>query len=90
MAVPYTSDIDVPVPYMRWINGSAIVVAANRHRYREARLTMQIPLMPLGQSPSGKYVVRDLWNEGKPETYTKEQLAHFDCTVRRDKTPRGD
>jgi Alpha amylase, catalytic domain len=89
ISVRHTSDIDVPVPYMRWTEGAAIVVAANRNTERDAHLTLQIPVSSMGRAPSGEYAVNDIWNGGGTRIYSEEQLDHLPYTIRRDRTARG-
>jgi hypothetical protein len=61
MAVPHEHDIDVPVPYVRWNDRAAIVVAANRNEYQDARLKLRIPLAEIGLAGHSSYKVTTLW-----------------------------
>jgi Alpha amylase, catalytic domain len=88
-AVPHESDIDVPVPYVRWNGEGAVLVAANRNTNKDAHLKMQIPLTEMGLSRHGSYKVSDLWPGGKTQVLAERDLADFACTVKRDKTPGG-
>jgi glycosidase len=88
-AVPHESDIDVPVPYVRWNGEGAVLVAANRNTNKDAHLKMQIPLTEMGLSRHGGYKVSDLWPGGKTQVLAERDLADFACTVKRDKTPGG-
>jgi hypothetical protein len=88
MAVPYASDIDVPVPYMRWDESAAIIVLANRNTHKDAHLSLQIPLT-MFERRSHNYEVTDLWNRGRPHIYSARDLSHFICKVRRDKAAHG-
>ena len=88
-AVPHESDIDVPVPYVRWNEEGAILVAANRNSNKDAHLKMEIPLGEMGFSRHGSYKVGDLWPGGKTQVLAERELANFECTVKRDKTPGG-
>ena len=88
-AVPHESDIDVPVPYVRWNEEGAILVAANRNSNKDAHLKMEIPLGEMGFSRHGSYKVGDLWPGGKTQVLAESELANFVCTVKRDKTPGG-
>ena len=65
IAVRYLSNIEVPVPYMRWNETSAIVVMGNRHTEADAHLTLQIPLERLQGVPHAHYRVTDLWKGGR-------------------------
>ena len=89
IAVSHTSDIDVPVPYMRWNGGEAIVVLANRNTEADAHLRLKIPLEKLGPIADTEYKVTDLWNGGRQKVYTAKALVDFAYTVKRDKTRRG-
>jgi len=94
VAVPYLSDITVPVPYMRWNGSTGIVVMANRSTEADAHLKLSIPLNRLRGSTAvgeARYRVLDLWRGGAPRTrtYTAGSLSNFDYVVKRDKQPRG-
>jgi hypothetical protein len=89
VAVPHQSDIDLPVPYMRWNEGTAIVIVANRNTEADAHLKLDIPLERLGRTSGARYRLTDLWNGGGPKVYTASLLSNLTYTVKRDRTPRG-
>ncbi len=89
MAVPHQADTAVPVPYVRWSRRGAILVAGNRNTGRDARLKLQVPLKAIGLAGRASYKVSDLWPGGEASTLAENDLAHFGCTVKRDKTPGG-
>ncbi|WP_129777453.1 alpha-amylase family glycosyl hydrolase [Peristeroidobacter soli] len=89
MAVPHISSIDVPVPYMRWKEDTAIIVMANRDTKSEALLQLKVPVDRLGDTPGAKYRVTDLWRGTEPRMYSRQELANFPYTVKPDKTPGG-
>ena len=89
LAVPHKSAITVPVPYIRWNERAAILVAANRSVNDDAHLTMKIPLGEIGLAGHKLYKVTTLWPTDKTQTCTEEQLGEFACTVRRDKQREG-
>jgi hypothetical protein len=89
VAVSHKSDIDVPVPYMRWNEGAAIVVLANRNTKADAHLRLNIPLDKLGPTVGTRYRVTDLWNAGTPKVYATKALVDFAYTVKRDKKHGG-
>lgn len=88
-ALSYRSDISVPVPYMRWNGGTAIIVVANRNTRSDARLTINIPVDKLTSSGTVKYLVADLWNKRGSKVLSARQLHGYPITVRRDNTSRG-
>ena len=88
-AVSYRTDIPVPVPYMRWSDGTAIIVAANRSKDTDAHLKLQLPLEKLGPTARTKFRVTDLWNDGEAKIYSAAQLADLSLTITRDNTRRG-
>jgi hypothetical protein len=88
-AVPVQGDARVPVPYIRWNDRGAILVAANRDTAQDASLKLQIPLQEVGLAGRRTYTVTDLWPGGEARTYDEKDLAAFTCTVRRDKTQGG-
>ncbi len=89
MAVPCQHDIPAPVPYVRWNQHAAIVVAGNLDTSRDAHLKLQIPLKAIGLAGHPSYKVTRLWPAGESKTCTERDLAGFACTVRADKTPGG-
>ena len=89
MAVPCVRDIAVPVPYVRWNDRSAILVAANRNTNQDAHLVLEIPLREIGLAGHRRYTVTNLWPAGESKTHSAKDLAAFACTVQRDKNPRG-
>ncbi len=89
MAVPCEHDITAPVPYMRWRDRRAIVVAANHNRSQDVRFKLQIPLEETGLAGHASYRVTDLWPGGEAKTCSEQELASFACTVGRDGTRGG-
>jgi hypothetical protein len=83
-AVQYESNIEVPTPYLRWSDRSAILIAANRNRDKEASLKLKIDLAGIGLSSRGSYTVTDLWSNADPVHLTEAELADFRCVVKRD------
>lgn len=88
-AVPYSSDISVPVPYIRWSGNAAVIVVANRSSTSDAHLVLNIPVDKLGPTDGVRYKVTDLWNGGSPKIYSAKEMAAFVCTVKRDKISHG-
>jgi hypothetical protein len=88
-AVPHQSDIPVPVPYIRWNERAAILVAANRDASHDAHLTLQVPLKEIDWAGRTGYKVTTLWPGGESKTCSKQELESFACTVKRDKTRAG-
>jgi len=88
-AVPLHGDIAVPIPYVRWNDRNAILVVANYDAFRDARLTLQIPLQRMGWAGRGRYKVSAMWPAGESRSYTETELGEFACTVNRDKTAGG-
>ena len=87
IAVPYESDLKVPVPYMRWSTDDAVIVLANRDTTRDAHITLRIPIDSLGAAT--KYAVTDLWRGMTPRSYGAAELSSLQIVVPRDKTVRG-
>ncbi len=84
MAVPCERDVTVPVPYIRWNDRSAILVAANRNTSQDVQLKLRIPLKEIGLATHTSYKVTNLWPGGQSKTYIETDLAAFSCTVTRD------
>ncbi len=89
MAVACEHDIAVPVPYIRWKDGRAILVAGNSNAERNANLVLQIPLEEIGLAGHANYRITDLWPGGEAKTFREQDLASFACAVSRDKTKGG-
>lgn len=86
-SVPCRSDVEVPVPYVLWGEGRAILVAGNRSD-RDARVTAELPLKTAGLGGAAKIRVTDLWNGGE-RTITAQEAAAFAFPVKRDKVAGG-
>lgn len=87
-AVGYRSDVDVPIPYVRWNADSAVIVMANRHTNADAHLTLDVPLNRLAGHGT-RYRVTDLWNGGPPKIKGARELSKLAYTVKRDRVRRG-
>ncbi len=81
---PHECDIKVPAPYLRWDSHFAILVAANRSREQDARLTMNIDLAGTEIGGHDHYRITDVWQDTGIRTCTVADLRSFGCTVRRD------
>ena len=88
-AVQYETDIEVPVPYLRWNNRTAILIAANRNRDKDSNLKLKIDLADIGLGGRGTYTVTDLWSNADPVHLTPAELADFRCEVKRDGIASG-
>jgi hypothetical protein len=88
-AVQYEADIEVPVPYLRWSNRTAILIAANRNRDKDATLKLKIDLAGIGPGGRGSYTVSDLWSDAHPVRLTEAELEGFHCGVKRDGAAGG-
>ena len=88
-AVEYASNTKVPVPYLRWDDHSAILVAANRNRKQDATITMTLNLEGTGIEGRERYAVTDLWSGSGTKTCAASELKSFACTVNRDGTRGG-
>jgi hypothetical protein len=88
-AVQYEADIEVPVPYLRWSDRAAILIAANRNRDKDATLKLMIDLADIGLGGRGTYTVTDLWSNADPVHLTPAELADFRCEVKRDSIASG-
>lgn len=88
-AVWCEGNIAVPVPYLRWDDGAAIVIAANRNRDRDATLKLKIDLAGIGLGGRQGYTVTDLWSTTEPRTFTETELGDFRCVVKRDGAADG-
>jgi len=89
MAVPCEHDIAAPVPYIRWKDRRAVLVAANRNTSQDAQLKLRIPLEAIGLAGHPSYRVTNLWPGGETKTFNEKDLASFTCTVTRDRTRGG-
>jgi hypothetical protein len=83
-AIQHESDIEAPIPYLRWDNHQVIVVAANRNRDRDAHLKLSIVLTGTGIEGHQHYRVTDLWSGAQPKTCTVSELASLSFIVGRD------
>lgn len=88
-AISYQSDIDVPVPYIRWNGQTAICVAGNRDSGRDANLKLRIPLREIGIDGKARYRVGDLWSADPARIYREDELSGFPLTIKRDKSAGG-
>ena len=88
-AVSYKCDATVPVPYMRWAAGKAIVVAANRSVSEDVRVVLKVPLKAAGIDGSGRYNVTPLWPREDATVKSEAELQAFPCVIRKDRTPGG-
>lgn len=88
-AVPFESEIAVPVPYIRWNGRAAVIVAANRDTSRDALLELRFPLQAIGMAGHASFKATDLWPAGETRLHSDRDLASFALEVKRDKTPRG-
>jgi hypothetical protein len=82
--VQYEANIVVPVPYLRWSDRTAIVIAANRNRDKDATLELKIDLNDIGLGGRKSYAVTDLWSTMEPMQLTEAELSNFRCVVKRD------
>jgi hypothetical protein len=89
IGIPHDSDIEVPVPYIRWSERAALIVLANRNTTSDAHLRLHIPLEKIGWPSRGQYRVTDVWRGGRAKVLPAKALADFSYQVKRDKTPRG-
>lgn len=88
-AVSYACDAAIPVPYMRWAAGKAIVVAANRGTSDDVRVVLNIPLKTAGIDGRNRYKVTPLWPRGDAAVKTAPELEAFPCVIQKDRTPGG-
>jgi hypothetical protein len=88
-AIPSQGNIKVPVPYLRWSDRTAIVVAGNRNRDMDANLRLAIDLAGTGLAGKESYTVTDLWSSQEPRSCTAAQLRDFHCTIKREGTAGG-
>jgi 1,4-alpha-glucan branching enzyme len=89
MAVQHECNIKAPVPYIRWNNRAAIVVAANRNEEKDAQINLKIPLTEIGMAGHAMYKVSNLFPGGESKTVSGKDLAALARTVKRDKTAGG-
>lgn len=88
-AVSYECDSAIPVPYMRWASGKAILIAANRSASEDVRVVMKLPLKTAGIEGRGRYKVTPLWPRGDAIVKTVSELESFACVIRKDRTSGG-
>jgi len=90
MGIPYHSDIDVPVPYMRWSGNAAVIVLANRNETADARVTLTFYWTSLAKSFRALATRSPICGMAADlGFYTARQLSSFVQVVKHDKTPRG-
>jgi hypothetical protein len=85
--VTYTSNVDLPVPYLYRGEEKMILIVGNPHTDQDAKVTFKLPAQP-DFSQHAALVVNDLWNDTSTRLTVKEFEKHT-FTVKRDKTPRG-
>jgi len=83
-ALAHQCNVEVPVPYLRWDEHSAILIAANRSREQNAIIKAAVNLIGTGISGHPKYKVSDLWSGTETRTFTAAELEFFEFTVKRD------
>jgi len=88
-AVSYQSNLEVPVPYIRWNGQAAIWVAGNRNSDRDANLKPRIPLEEIGLNGRKNYRVSDLWSDNRARSYREDELDSFHFTIKPDKSAGG-
>jgi hypothetical protein len=88
-AVQCQADIHVPVPYLRWDDEGAILVAANRNPDRLVTLKHKIDLSGTGLGGRTSYVVTDLWSTAGPVKMSEAELGNFNCVVKQDRSAGG-
>jgi hypothetical protein len=88
-AIRCQGNIKAPVPYLRWDNRAAIVVAGNRNRNADINLTLTIALDGTGIDGHNRYSVTDLWSGAETKTYSTTELHDFHCAIKRDGTAGG-
>lgn len=88
-AVEHASSMKVPVPYLRWDDRAAILVAANKSREQDVSIKMTLNLAGMGIAGHERYTVSDLWSGLGPKTYTASELKFFECAVMRDGAREG-
>ncbi|MGD0732580.1 MAG: alpha-amylase family glycosyl hydrolase [Terracidiphilus sp.] len=88
-AITFEANIKVPVPYVRWNERSAIVVAANGNRDENASLKLKIDLAQIELGGHGSYTLTDLWSTAEPRKLTAAELGDLSCTVKRDGVAGG-
>lgn len=88
-AVKCQSNIKVPVPYLRWDNRTAILVAGNRNVNQDAMLKMQIDLSGTPLAGHQNYSVTDLWSQAEPKKFTAAAMMDLAWTITRDRVSRG-
>lgn len=87
--VPFAGDIAVPIPYIRWNDSGAVIVAANRDTNQDAHLKLRLPLQEMGWAGHASYKVTELWPGEEMKVYSDQELASFAFVVKRDKTQGG-
>jgi hypothetical protein len=89
-AIRSQGNIKVPIPYLRWSDCAAIVVAGNRDKNVDANLRLAIDLAGTGLDRQKSYTVTDVWSSQEPRNCTAAQLGDFHCTIKRDGTAGGE
>lgn len=89
LGVPCKSDIAVPIPYIRWNERAAVLVAGNRDTIQDARLKLQIPLQEMSMTGYPHYKVTELWPGAKSKIFFEKDLEEYGLIVQRDKTSGG-
>ena len=79
----------MPVPYLRWKDRTAILIASNRNQEKDANLRLKIDLSGIGLDGRGSYTVTDLWSSTDSMRLTQAELEDFNCVIKRDGVAGG-
>lgn len=88
-AVPCECAAKIPVPYLRWNDRAAIVVAANRNRDQDAAIELVIDLAGTSIDGHERYIVTDLWSGAAARTHSAADIKSFAIRVQRDGNTGG-
>jgi Alpha amylase, catalytic domain len=86
-ALAYTSNVDVPIPYLYQGEDKCILVAGNPDTDQDVEITFHLPAQ-LELTDTQRLSVNDLWHDTSAIMKVAEFHQHV-FTIRRDKTRRG-
>jgi len=77
----YSSDADIPMPYIRWAGNETVLVVGNPDPLRSAAVTLNVKKeLDEINSAAAEYEIEDLWKGGS-DTRNASYLEAFNCTV---------
>ncbi len=84
----YTSARPIPIPYLRWGGGQAVIVAGNPHTDQAVTVQVSVPVEPGRLTEAARYQLTDLW-QGESWMVERADLHTLSLSIPPDKTSGG-